>query len=136
VDLRKIPAVSYVGIIVGCLMAFLVVNAVTKSHAASKYVPSEIQSLKLQNAQKDVILQSVQFQQAQNAYQTTLTTYTNLAMQIKHDNKWPDNVKFDISHMTFCDNIDSQGQCPAPGVITVSPPAAPQPAPVPQGNKK
>lgn len=69
--------------------------------APAKYVPTELQLLKLQVAQKDAQLAQIQLQRAQQAFQGALAALDAEAGAVKKENRWPDAVQFSPDTLTF-----------------------------------
>jgi hypothetical protein len=68
---------------------------------AKEYHASEIQSLKIQLAQKDALLAKANLEQAQRTFQQALTDLNALAQNIKKENGWPEEVQFDPNTTQF-----------------------------------
>jgi hypothetical protein len=73
-----------------------------------KYVPTEVQSLKLQVLQKDAQLAQVQLQrlndalqQSQQAFQKALQALQAGADEVKKANGWPADTQFSQDQLTF-----------------------------------
>lgn len=86
--------------------------------ATAKYVPTELQALRLQVAQKDAQLAQVQLQRAQQAFQGALAKLDEIAGQVKLENHWAADVQFSPDTLTF-----EAPKLPAP---------TPTPAPTPE----
>lgn len=88
-------------LVVIILMGLVGISIIDAQQSPKPYEPSEVQSLRLQVAQKDAQLAFNNLQQAQAEYQKAFTALNKLADQTKKDNKWPDDVHFDFSTLTF-----------------------------------
>lgn len=71
--------------------------------AASKYVPSELQLLRLQVKQRDAQLAQIALRDAQRNMQVALQALSEESERVKADNKWPATVQFNFDSMTFVD---------------------------------
>lgn len=89
------------------LVAFRVFPADVK-----KYELSEVQKLRLQVKQKDVLLTQQASAIAQQNFQQTLAAYNAEVKTIEKENKWPETLQFDPNTLEFKE----------------PPPAAPEPA--------
>jgi len=74
----------------------------------TKVEPTEVQRLKLENAQKSAIIYQQQSQalhmqaaQADKDAQASLVTLQKLAADVKAENKWGDDVSFEPNQLTF-----------------------------------
>ena len=70
----------------------------------SKYQPTEVQSLRLQVAQKNAQLAQVALQQAQRNFQDAFAALNAEAAKVKAEQKWDDaKVTFNADTLTFAD---------------------------------
>lgn len=66
-----------------------------------EFNPTEVQSLRLQVAQKDAMIARYQLQEAQLKFQTAYGHLLQVCHQVQLDNKWPDNVTCDPDTLAF-----------------------------------
>lgn len=83
------------------LIGFLFLCSGLLGQKPSEYKPTEVESLRLQVAQKDAIIAQQQMQQVQQAYQSAIDKLHTEAEKIKADHKWPETVKFNDQAITF-----------------------------------
>lgn len=98
---------------VSTLLVVVVAATLGAQSAAKKYVPEEIEQLKLENLQKAALLKSVEVQRANDAFARAMGDLNEQAQKVKVAHKWPDAVKFDVRDVTYCDNMQQDGTCPA-----------------------
>jgi hypothetical protein len=83
------------------VFAGLVLALFGQTPAPVTYKPTEIQTLRLQLAQRDAQLAQKDLQEAQTRFQQALVNLTNEANKVKADNKWPADVQFSPNDLTF-----------------------------------
>lgn len=69
--------------------------------APDDYKPSEVQSLKLQVKQKDVLLAQAAAQKATEVFQQSLAALSEEAENVKKENNWPKELTFDVNNLKF-----------------------------------
>lgn len=68
---------------------------------AKEYKPSEVQLLRLKVKHKDAELAQLRFQQAQQAFQASITDLQEEAEKVKEENKWEAGVQFNADNLSF-----------------------------------
>lgn len=88
-------------------LALVAAFAFAQDSKPKEYKPTEIQQLKLLSTHKDLVIQSQQMQLLQQQYNQVVAAnqqsqheYSELAEQIRKDNKW-DDAEFDPQTGTF-----------------------------------
>jgi predicted O-linked N-acetylglucosamine transferase (SPINDLY family) len=81
-----------------CKAAEIDANKGTK---AATYEPSEIQRLKLENERYKLIIIALQIAPLEQQRKEQLATLNQLCETIRKENKWPDNIKCDLSTLKF-----------------------------------
>jgi hypothetical protein len=73
-----------------------------------KYVPTEVQTLRLQNKQKDAIIAKqnvdalqVAFQQAQTKFQEAIKALGDEGEKVKQEQSWPKDLQFNVNDLTY-----------------------------------
>ena len=80
---------------------FTLVMIAFAGQAASKYQPSEVQSLRLKVAQQAAQLAQRDLQDAQTRFQTAVSALRDEGEKVKVESKWPKDVVFDLGSLTF-----------------------------------
>lgn len=75
----------------------------TNPQTCTFYVPSEIQRLKLENAQLKLALIGAQIQPLQAKWQEQMAVLGQLCEAVRKENKWPENVKCDAGTLKFAE---------------------------------
>lgn len=75
------------------LGAFLLAAA-TRETQPDSYIPSEVQSLRLQVRQKDAVIARLNYESAVNALMSE-------GEKVRLENHWPDTVHFDFNSLSF-----------------------------------
>jgi hypothetical protein len=90
-------------LLVGLMLLTLAIIGVTLllADTSPKYVPTEVQSLRLQNKQKDAQLAQMRLQQAGAQFQQALADLTAESVKVKTENHWPDAVQFNPDTLAF-----------------------------------
>lgn len=91
---------------------------------APTYEPSEIQRLKLENAQLKLLVIALQIQPLEQKRQEQYSALLQACEAIRKENKWPENVKCDPATLKF--------QAEAPKVERAPIPPPPSSPPKPQ----
>lgn len=73
----------------------------SKAAALLTYEPSEIQKLRLENAQLKLVVVALQIQPLEQKRQEQLAALSELCAAIVKENHWPDNVKCDPATLKF-----------------------------------
>ena len=97
------------------ISAILLCAMVLHGQEKTKFVPTEIQRLKLENKQKDALLakerlESLQsaVQQAQRNFQDSLKALTDEAETVKKEQGWGKDVVFDPNTVSFSEAKESK----------------------------
>jgi hypothetical protein len=72
-----------------------------RSTALLTYEPSELQKLRLENAQLKLVVVALQIQPLEQKRQEQLAALSELCQAIVKENHWPDNVKCDPATLKF-----------------------------------
>ena len=124
---RPTPLIQRIAaFIAGLVMLALMVAAQaaqTPAAAPATYQPTEVQSLRLENARLKAVLAQAQFRQAQQALTETVQALYATCGQVKLENKWPDGVGCDASGDRVTFRLTAQPTAAAPPVPT---PATPE----------
>lgn len=92
---------------------------------SGKYVPSELQLLKLQVKQRDAQLSQQALRAAQQSFQAAVNDLMAEAERVRVENKWPSTVQLNPDSLTFEDvqpKLPSPSTTPAPAPATTVPP--------------
>lgn len=73
----------------------------TEAAVPNEYVPSEVQKLKLENAQLKLVVVALQIQPLEQKRQEQLAALSELCQAIVKENHWPDNMKCDPATLKF-----------------------------------
>jgi hypothetical protein len=65
------------------------------------YHPTEVQSLRLKVAQQAAQLAQVQLREAQQQFQQAMSSLSAEADKVKQENKWPEDVQFNLDSLQF-----------------------------------
>ena len=79
----------------------LAVLLLMQAGPVKEYVPTEIQMLRLQNAQKDCLLAYDRVKEAQAEYQKDLSLLNLAADTVKQENHWDQMTQFDPATLKF-----------------------------------
>lgn len=82
--------------------------------AAPTYEPSELQRLKLENAQQKIIIIALQIQPLEQKRQEQLVALAQLCEAVRKENHWPENVKCNPSTLKFALEAPPQPRNPVP----------------------
>lgn len=80
----------------------------------AKYQPTEVQSLRLQVAQKNAQLAQAALQQAQRNFQDAFAALNAEAEKVKAEEHWDAKVTFDPDKLTFAEAAVAAAPAPAP----------------------
>jgi hypothetical protein len=102
----KIPgwllSITLVAVIAAMGMIVLMnIQAMAQSPPASTYQPTEVQSLRLQVAQRDAQLAQRDVVAANQRFQAAVAALSTAGERVKQENKWPDDVHFDLDTLNF-----------------------------------
>lgn len=67
----------------------------------TSYEPSELQRLKLENAQQKIIIIALQIQPLEQKRQEQIAALSQLCETIRKENHWPDDVKCEPASLKF-----------------------------------
>lgn len=109
-------------------LCFLSSGSAQTKPAAPVYEPTEIQRLRLENAQLRVQLIGTAIQPLQQRYQEQLMILAKLCEEVRKENKWPQDIECDVRTLQFVPRPK-----PEATPIPVPPPVAPTPVPTPAG---
>jgi hypothetical protein len=115
-----------ISIVLHCMMLLCVAASQDKPPVGPPaptpaYEPSEGQRLKLENAQLKALVIALQIQPLEQKRQEQVKALSDLCETIRKENKWPDNIKCDLSTLKFAPEQPKVERQPVP-----PPPGAPQ----------
>ncbi len=100
-QLRKVIIEMAVLFLIVAVVMLLGMAQAPPSAPKAKYEPSELQALRLKVKQQEAVLAQRDLRDAQMRLQAAMTELEAAAQAIKKENKWADNVQFDVNTLTF-----------------------------------
>lgn len=99
--IRRVTTVLFVLLILALAVFGQQPPAQAPPATPSKYLPSDVQSLRLQVKQKDAQLAQMAFNVAQQQLRQAFVDLQAESERIKAENKWPKEAQFDPNSLTF-----------------------------------
>ena len=94
------------------LIAAMLIASGVLGQTADKWKPTEVESLRLQVAQKDAVIAQQALTQAQSNFQAALDRLHAEAERVRVENKWPDTVKFNDQTVSFFEVLKTPEKAP------------------------